>query len=689
MMGGRLMEGTSQHGFQTATNVTMKMLSMTPAGLPPDLRQHMEFLMEAVPADVQGAMRPGCVFMSVDMWFANQEQLDRAKAALQLNIDTGKADELFERTDMDLYSQSTGYKVRRGRVVERFANQESCSIANAGPVVCNPGLTEWRAVVSTSSPDARIRMVCRVKGRFFDVAAREEAQLPDGRFQYALRAPLDDNALGLAWLEIIETLPGGDEAVSLPHPMFLTTRSDMCQEMSSLFETASPATRRDMAGILKDLEELLHPDDDEAPLDPTQPVMLALLCARHGFRQTLEEIIDEVEYRSCEGGVALMMEKAEQIYPGGIPLCARLSGSQNTCRVVRNRLLNAGDSDRDASTTTGNPTFLPDTVQQPHGNPGEDQLNVQASCDLFGEKIVKALKRPAVAATTMVCSVLLFSVFPWSRQWQLAHAVVITLSVHVLLPILYRLVYVDSMRGVQALALEKGVPLCHGGLCVDGAQLRRSFDDYALTVLNHGRYWWAFVFWLLFAGNSVLLNGLVKTGTRDLNWWIISVLWASLVMVFGLRWRTIKQSLLVTQRLNVYITVLPPALGLVAAYCAWASGTEFGSFPSVLTGNEAAARWVKTCAGMAMVKAVQGASLPLPLRDLLWYEVARLATVGLGGYYACLSLASHGPVGVPYAWVSWIVVNVPGSIVAIASRVVLEMRLIHGFLSQLAHAKRD
>mmetsp|Transcript_24449 Transcript_24449/g.62757 ORF Transcript_24449/g.62757 Transcript_24449/m.62757 type:complete len:365 (-) Transcript_24449:39-1133(-) len=251
MMGGRLMEGTSQHGFQTATNVTMKMLSMTPAGLPPDLRQHMEFLMEAVPADVQGAMRPGCVFMSVDMWFANQEQLDRAKAALQLNIDTGKADELFERTDMDLYSQSTGYKVRRGRVVERFANQESCSIANAGPVVCNPGLTEWRAVVSTSSPDARIRMVCRVKGRFFDVAAREEAQLPDGRFQYALRAPLDDNALGLAWLEIIETLPGGDEAVSLPHPMFLTTRSDMCQEMSSLFETACAATRRDMAGILK------------------------------------------------------------------------------------------------------------------------------------------------------------------------------------------------------------------------------------------------------------------------------------------------------------------------------------------------------------------------------------------------------------------------------------------------------
>lgn len=63
--------------------------------------------------------------------------------------------------------------------------------------------------------------------------------------------PMDDNALGLAWLEVIETLPDGGEAISQPHPMFLTTRSDMCAEMSSLFEHAGPAQRRDMAGVLK------------------------------------------------------------------------------------------------------------------------------------------------------------------------------------------------------------------------------------------------------------------------------------------------------------------------------------------------------------------------------------------------------------------------------------------------------
>lgn len=57
---------------------------------------------------------------------------------------------------------------------------------SADPVVCNPGVTEWRVVVRKSSPDAELRMVCRVKGRFFDVESQEEDELPDGRVQYVL-----------------------------------------------------------------------------------------------------------------------------------------------------------------------------------------------------------------------------------------------------------------------------------------------------------------------------------------------------------------------------------------------------------------------------------------------------------------------------------------------------------------------
>lgn len=77
-------------------------------------------------------------------------------------------------------------QVRGGQVVERVVNQGRSTIVRADPVVCNPGATNWRVVVSKSTPDAEIWMVCRVKGRYFDVPIQEEDELPNGHFQYVL-----------------------------------------------------------------------------------------------------------------------------------------------------------------------------------------------------------------------------------------------------------------------------------------------------------------------------------------------------------------------------------------------------------------------------------------------------------------------------------------------------------------------
>eukprot|EP00873_Tetraselmis_striata_P010233 jgi/Tetstr1/430497/TSEL_020305.t2 len=675
------------HGhFQRSTNVAMKMFSMTPAHLDPNLRSHMDFLMEVVPADVRGAMRPGCLFLSVDLWYSNQQDVESARAALLRNLQDGHADGLFGQLDMDLYTQDEVYKVRGGRVVERFVRQESSTIVSADPVVCNPGATTWRVVVSKSAPDAEIRMVCRVKGRFFDAPVQDEAELPDGRFQYVLCPPMEDDALGLAWLEVIEVLPGGGETVSRPHPMFLTTRNDMCEEMTSLFQNAGPGQRREMAGVLKDLEEVLHPEDPEAPLDPSRPVALALLCARHGFHQTLEEIFDEVEYRGYGGGLALMARKAEEVYQGGILACAHQSGSLETSDVVRCRLAGASDmsTSSDASVATTEHTALTEMRQPSDTSSPKGPPSPQAPCDPWGWSAVKTLEHPAFVATTLVCSTLLFRAFPWGTLWTLANSLVIPATVHVLVPALYRHVYVRNIPSLRALALEKGVPLSHGGLCPSDADLRKSFDRYVLSKLDTKHARRVYLFWVVFGAGVTPLHGLGKRGSSGYSYGAICVLVACCVVVIALRELAVKrQSLVGLQRLNVCAALVTLANGLFSSYCAWMSGTEPSASMLILEGRPGSGfLWLATAAFYMIFIGFQVSTLPGPLRrELCVSEALRIILTALGGFFASAAIASLRPPAVPYPWVTFAMLCLLSGVSSIATRVRLELRFMHGFLS--------
>jgi len=680
----------TQVHFQRNTNVSMKMFSMTPAHLDPNLRSHMDFLMEVVPADIQGAMRPGCLFVSVDLWYSNQEELETAQAALLRNLQDGHADGVFGQIDMDLNSQDEGYRVRGGQVVERVVNQGRSTIVSADPVVCNPGATNWRVVVSKSTPDAEIWMVCRVKGRYFDVPIQEEDELPDGQFMYVLCPPMDDDALGMAWLEVVEELPGGNETVSRPHPMFLTTRNDMCAEMTSLFQDADPVQRHEMAGVLKDLEEVVHPEDPEAPLDPSRPVALVLLCARHGFHQTLEEIFDEVEYRGFGGRLALMACKAEEMYEGGIPACAHHSGCLETSDVVRRRL--AGASDMPTSSNPGTAatekTALAEMVQLSDTSSPEDHPRPEASCDPWGWSAVQTLQHPVSIAATTICSGLVFNTLPWSTRWTLANTMVISALVHALVPALYHRVYVRSIPSVQALALEKGVPLSRGGLCPSGAGLRKSFDSYVMSKLDtkHGR--WMCLLWVAFGAGISPLYGLVKRGSSGYSYGAIGVLVACCVVVVALRELAVKrQSVLGLQRLNVCAAMVTPVNCLFSSYCAWTSGTEPNAVPSILEGKAgsgllwlASGVFFSIFIGVFQVSTVTG-----PLRrEWFLIEALRIFLVALTGFFASSAIDSLRPLEVPYPWVPWAMICLLSSIVSIATRVSLEIQFLQGFLSHHA-----
>mmetsp|Transcript_43364 Transcript_43364/g.112343 ORF Transcript_43364/g.112343 Transcript_43364/m.112343 type:complete len:865 (-) Transcript_43364:303-2897(-) len=682
-MDASLMSTAGWDRFPRATNITMKMFSITPANLDPALRQHMEFLMEAVPADVQGALRPGCVLLSVDLWFRNPQELEAAQQALLQNIQDGKAGELFGQTDMDLNTHSGGFKVRLGEVVERFANQDSSAIVSANPVVCNPGVAEWCAVVSRSSPDAKIRMVCRVKGRFFDVPILEEVELPDGRVQYALCPPMDDNALGLAWLEVIETLPDGGEAISQPHPMFLTTRSDMCAEMSSLFEHAGPAQRRDMAGVLKDLEELLHPDEDKAPLNPSQPAALALLCARHGFHETLQEVLDEVEYRGCEGALAMMAHQAKQMYSGGIPQCAHLSRSRETLDVVRYRLMEAVDSS-DTSTAPPLHTAAPELVEPSSASLHQVPHGSQGPCDLWGSTAMRALEHPAAVAVTMLCGALLAGILPGSKRWKLAHALLLPMLINVLVPTLYRRVYVRGMRTVQALASERNVPLCAGSLCLGDARLRNRFDKFALDMLQIKGRPAMYLVWMAFGVGFLPLHRSMRTDTNDCTWAIVAAVGACCAALYALRVLAVKrQSVRWLYRLNACVALAPPAQWLCSGYSAWMSDAEVDA-PLMLKGEKGSG---SLCAVVAVVfllfRVFQVATLTPPSGREMWlFEALRIAVDLLGTFFTLAALGSHDPAAGFSFLVTAALILVQASVIAIAARVSLELQLTTSFLSQ-------
>jgi hypothetical protein len=42
----------------------------------------MNDIAQAIPAGVSAAMRPGCVYLSVDLWFANPGQMEATQAAM-------------------------------------------------------------------------------------------------------------------------------------------------------------------------------------------------------------------------------------------------------------------------------------------------------------------------------------------------------------------------------------------------------------------------------------------------------------------------------------------------------------------------------------------------------------------------------------------------------------------------------
>jgi hypothetical protein len=108
--------GYIRSSFNHLTNASMKLFDITPASLSPDLREHMHFLLEVLPADLQGAMRPGCVLLSVDFWYRTARDHQTALAAMEdFATVTSEANGgvFWAQADTDVYLPTAEHQVKQ------------------------------------------------------------------------------------------------------------------------------------------------------------------------------------------------------------------------------------------------------------------------------------------------------------------------------------------------------------------------------------------------------------------------------------------------------------------------------------------------------------------------------------------------------------------------------------------------
>uniref|UniRef100_A0A7S1SWL5 Uncharacterized protein n=1 Tax=Tetraselmis chuii TaxID=63592 RepID=A0A7S1SWL5_9CHLO len=164
-------------------NITFKLLDITPDGLDRSFRQHVETLLEVTPHAFHGAMRPGCVVLSVDIWYNTPEDLQRTRAAFQQRLLTATgnpgAQVIWKECDTNIFFPDSEHMVRQGQVVASRPRCDTISIKSAGPVVNNPG-SDLVHVVLAGTRGKDFRLVCRLKGKFYDIHIEEEVELPDG-----------------------------------------------------------------------------------------------------------------------------------------------------------------------------------------------------------------------------------------------------------------------------------------------------------------------------------------------------------------------------------------------------------------------------------------------------------------------------------------------------------------------------
>eukprot|EP00191_Tetraselmis_sp_GSL018_P003217 CAMPEP_0177604170 /NCGR_PEP_ID=MMETSP0419_2-20121207/15964_1 /TAXON_ID=582737 /ORGANISM="Tetraselmis sp., Strain GSL018" /LENGTH=1071 /DNA_ID=CAMNT_0019098113 /DNA_START=279 /DNA_END=3491 /DNA_ORIENTATION=- len=313
-------------------NVSMKLMETTPEIFEEtELGEVLTSFLQARPTGIEGAMKPGCVHLSVDLWMGSENE--RAAAAegyaRRFLQGAGRDSRLpWNRTDADVHLPDA---------ILQFRNCGSSVAVLPRDIGAEPRIEGLPAAVASSSSavsltianlpsDCSVEILCRLNGFFHAVEVL--AMGPDagnGKRRAVIRLP--EPASGLAWLELA---PQGGLSVGKPAPVLVVHEeplaSDICRADSGPWRLEEPMRE----AFLKDLSDCFGDLTDCSGFGCF--ARAASLAARLGLGATLEEIVN----CALDSGLSLrgVLSSLEPGAGAGLLREAVRSGDARTVKVI-------------------------------------------------------------------------------------------------------------------------------------------------------------------------------------------------------------------------------------------------------------------------------------------------------------------------------------------------------------------
>jgi len=699
--------------FRHCTNVTMKMYGFAPGRPGPNILSHVGCLPDVMPTEVLGAMHPagGCVLLSVDLWYNCNKDMCGAEAGMDRNFlsvtnHTGR-DMFWAQHNTDVLFSQSEHQVRGGEVVRSAPRRAHATIEAVSPAVCNPGAHCVNVVLSNCAEGAECRLVCRVKGEYFRMDVMQERRLPDGRMSFKLRAPVNDGALGLAWLEVLQTLPTGQLLVSQPYPMFLTTYCDICEEMSIMFSGLSPPEARSLAGVLKDLEDLYHPFDPSQELEPEAFAPLVLWCASNSFHETLVAVTDEIVFCGVSCPLRTLLDATNRLAgPSGLLTSAAMSRSQQTFDAVSLLMIEAdqelegdlpgegsiastslsgGNSGGSARGSVGTMNSRVSGIHTPMQSVESLSLD-----ERWGARTMKYLTRPLSAPTTLTGASLLFSWLPWGHSQVAGHALFVTACIHLFLPLMYSFAYERYVDDLQRKAANLGLNLSTRTLSFGDPETVKLYNAYAMQYTDNLLRRIVFLIHILISTLTFPILKYSKHGFLGEDWTLSAMGAVAHAVLCVLRFRASRRgSLLDAQRVNGVVSHMINISLLCFVIQAGLYGTVNFALPIYfIEGNNGwSCPWARMltsyAANVAFFTGIRVTVLPNAWQDVFLQKLLQSIIYFLCGFLAHAIETARGGIDAPFLWVAWTLADLPIAITTIGLRTRFEAVMLRGFMEEL------
>mmetsp|Transcript_9678 Transcript_9678/g.24654 ORF Transcript_9678/g.24654 Transcript_9678/m.24654 type:complete len:620 (-) Transcript_9678:400-2259(-) len=224
-------------------HITMKMAGATPACLPHNMRSALGSILEMLPEGIQGAMRPGCLHVSLDFWMRSAADYDAALAAFHRHLRSPPPGSQLPWLTHNtwLYLPDSEVQMKNGQIA-CVAPRASCPTVSAVEPCVAAGAGCMQLRVGRLAPGRPFQLLCRLNGHYTELTVLKEQRTGDGEGSLVTVRGLPD--AGLAWLEAVQERPRSDGgmALSKPAPVLVTTSSRVLRELRRARDLARSAS---------------------------------------------------------------------------------------------------------------------------------------------------------------------------------------------------------------------------------------------------------------------------------------------------------------------------------------------------------------------------------------------------------------------------------------------------------------